>query len=802
MDAHQWEHVCELFEAAIELPPAARDAFVADLGEEPAIVRDELAALLAQHHDGTTALGLDVRPIAAELAMEAMSDTLPDAIGPYQIQRELGRGGMGVVYLARRADGQFEQEVALKLVKLGMDTPQAHNRFLLERQLLARLQHPNIARLLDGGLSADGRPYFAMEYINGVALMEYCTRQGLGVEARLALFVQVCEGVQYAHRNLVVHRDLKPSNILITQAGEPKLLDFGIAKLLDQPHDEQDAPLTQTAMALLTPEYGAPEQLRGEPVTTATDVYALGVILYELLSGQRPYDLGRRSSAEIHNAILSTTPQRPSVRVRASSKAAAQGAQTNNDEALASGAPAPSARLVRLLKGDLDIIVMHALNKQPERRYNSAAALASDLRRYLTHRPIQARADGLTYRVGKFVRRHAVASITSVVVAVTILSALATAAWQGRIATREAAKADAVSGFLLDMLGSVDPNLAQGREVTVREVLDQASAKLEDGSAAVAGEPAVEAAIRDTIGNTYRALGENDSAALQLQTALQLNRETLGDLHPQTLETMSALGAVYVELGRFDDAQPLYVEALRASTEVLGEDHEQTQRATARMAGLFWERGDFAAAEAQLRRNFEIRRRTLGPEHRSTLASRMNLAIAIVRQGRTAEATLLIEQTLAVQRRTLGDSHRHTLFSISNLASAYKELERFDEAVVLGQEVLALRRKIMGPEHPETIDAIGNLANAHLLAGQLNEAAALYDEALPLSYKVHGATHHQTLTTRSYYAGLLAQTGRQAEAEAELIEVIEGLRETLGDEHLSTREAVALLEELRQQSIP
>ncbi|MEO0425556.1 MAG: serine/threonine-protein kinase [Pseudomonadota bacterium] len=774
MTPEQWEHVCTLFEAAIPLPQEERDAFVASLVEEPDPVRRELQGLLAEHDDGAPSiLATQLGEAAGDwAAAEANAERLTP-IGPYQPERVLGRGGMGVVYLASRADGQFDQRVALKLVKQGLDSEATRRRFLFERQVLARLQHPGIARLLDGGVSEDGQAYFAMEYVEGESLFTYVERHGLSLEARLRLFVQVCDAVEYAHRNLIVHRDLKPGNILVTEDGEPRLLDFGIAKWLEEGDGANErAPVTQTSMALLTPEYGAPEQLMHEPITAATDVYALGGILFELLTGRRPYDLGRRSPVEIYEAVLREQPVRPST-------ALVTGPESSPKIAL-------SQRLHRQLQGDLDVITLKCLAKTPERRYRSAGALADDLRRHLAGQPISARADSATYLFGRFLKRYRLAVGAAVLVLTSLIGGLGVAAWQGQVAARESRRASSVSTFVVEMLAAVSPDQAQGRDVTVREVLDQAVASLDDPTSELSAEPAVEAAIRATIGNTYRELAYYDEALSQLQQSFAINESILGERHEETVRRLSDIGATHFVQAQIDEAEGYYLQALSRARARWGERHELTQHIVSQMAGVHFRRGEYGLAEEQLRLNVEMRRELLGPNHGDTLTSQANLAASLSVQDRWEESMPLLEDVVARQTRVLGEGARATLVARGNLADAYNNLDRMEEAVSHAQAVVSIRERVLGEDHPEVIESRLRLAAILKDAFDYDRSAAEFARALSRADEILGEQHFVVLIARGNYGSLLASQGRLTAADEEFTRSINGLTQVLGEEHPTT----------------
>ncbi len=776
MTPEHFERVSELFERALALTGDERAQFVAALVDEPPGVVAELNSLLVAHEQ--TGHVLFDRPgdeIAAGLAEASIGLPAPTRIGPWRIERELGRGGMGIVYLARRDDGQFDQQAALKLVRAGIDSDETRARFVFERQLLARLRHPAIATLLDGGIADDGRPYFVLEYIDGEPLFDYCDRHALPLERRLRLFIRICDAVQYAHQSLVVHRDLKPSNILVTDDGEPRLLDFGIAKLLDVDAAAGEVPQTRAGHGLLTPEYGAPEQLSGEPVTTSADVYALGVILYELVSGTRPYEFSNRSAGAFYEALVRTDPLRPSANVVRRAEHAGSAARLR---------ATTIQKLARSLRGDLDVIAMTAMAKQPQRRYPSAGALGDDVRRYLDERPIRARADSAGYRLAKFLRRHTVAASAVVVVALSLVTGLAATVWQARIAAREAVKAESITAFLLEILESADPDLAQGRDLTVRELVDDAVVRLdeaaEDGRLA---DPVVEATIRSTLGTTLRALGQYDAAVTQFDRALGLSDPGAAWPDAQTLRLHSDLGAAHFDAGRIDAAETHYRIVLDRGPAVVGDEHLLLLETRIRFAGIPFRRGDLAQAERLLRDSATVASRTLGPDHPQTLTARSNLAASVARQGRFDEAAVLLRESLHGLRRQHGDADRLTLVARDNLANIELHLGNFAKSVELNEKNVALRRDLLDANHPAMLESIGRLAGAYHAAGRLDDAKRLFDEVVPATRERLGEHHPNTLLVRGNEALLRADLGEREAALGDLEVVVGAMAESLGADH-------------------
>ena len=463
MDPAQLERIEALFGEALERAPDERAAFL-EQATDDADLREQVRDLLAGE-DAARSYFDGVHDRVAATADDALDGShIAQRFGPYRTMRLLGRGGMGSVYEAERVDGQFEQRVALKLIRRGMETEGAVSRFIAERQILAKLSHPSIARLLDGGVTDDGRPYFVMELVDGLPLHRYCAKQRLPLEQRLELFVAIAEAVDYAHRNLVVHRDLKPSNVLVTSTGAAKLVDFGIAK----PLQDEDVGLTHTGARAMTPDYAAPEQITGDPITTATDVYGLGLILYELLTARRPYEGRTRTSAELEKAILRDDPVRPSAAVL-------QDLRRRGSESIADELRTTPARLSRRLAGDLDVICATALRKEPERRYASARALAEDVRRHVQGEPVSAQPDTVPYRMGKFVRRHRFGVAVAGLIAALIVGFGVSLAREYERTARERDKAERVSQLLIELLVEADPTrhrhyCIDGRECVIDPV--------------------------------------------------------------------------------------------------------------------------------------------------------------------------------------------------------------------------------------------------------------------------------------------------------------------------------------------
>lgn len=538
------------------------------------LLRQELQSLL-NSSDRTLA---DLRRPVEELAGEIIHEAGPQRIGPYQIVRLLGEGGMGLVYLARRADDQYQRLVAIKLMHAGLGrSTEMLRRFRVERQILANLDHPNIARLLDGGITAAGAPYLVMEYIDGIPIDDYCRRHPFSTAERLQLFRTVCGAVEYAHRNLVVHRDIKPGNVLVTEDGMPKLLDFGIAKLLDPENSNRTFAYTVETQRLMTPEYASPEQVRGEPVTTATDVYALGVVLYELLAGRPPFRLESASPLDVARVICEQEPVRPSTASRSN--------------------PAASPLQTRELRGDLDNIILKAMRKEPGRRYSSVAQLSEDVRCYLRGYPVEARGGARRYRAGKFVRRHKVALAAIVAGALAVVGFGIGMGLLAQRATRERLRAERESRFLANIFEAATPEQARGREVTARELLDQGALRVDRE---LAGDPAQRASMLDNIGRAYDALGLYGKAEPLVERAYELRTRTPGDHELDLAASLENLANTLRLQDRYEKAEPLFRQALEIRQRVLGAKSDLVAESLNGLGGcLFLENKDAEAEHSE-----------------------------------------------------------------------------------------------------------------------------------------------------------------------------------------------------------
>jgi Tfp pilus assembly protein PilF len=729
-----WARLELLLDQVLELPIDRRCALLERVGRDDPALRERVEQLLAADaaagdflDDGAEAW-LRSEPMTPAYATHERKLDVGDRVGPYRVIHELGRGGMGVVYRAERADGEFVQLVALKLVRRGFDGDDTTVRFRRERQILAQLDHPSIARLLDGGLHTDGRPYFAMELVEGEPITTYCDRGGLSVEARVRLFCQVCDAVQYAHSRLIVHRDLKPANIFVTATGELKLLDFGIAKLLTYDDAVEATTLTRTGLRALTPAYAAPEQFRGEPVSTATDVYTLGVILFELLTGQRPS--GSASTAS-DRPSAGGEPRRPSQVVQDRDDA------PSVDEIAHARGLAPRA-LVARLAGDLDAIVLKALRREPQHRYVGARALADDLDRFLHGRPVAARPEGRRYRAGKFVRRHRVGIAAVVSLVLSLMGGLAATAWQARAKTLEAQKAEAVKGFLVGIFQEADPAQAAGREITLRQVLDEGARRVQRD---LASQPAVQGELLTVLAGIYGELGITERAGALTDQALDIHQRLYG-----------------------------------ANSELVGTNLRQK-------ASLAVARGDADTADRLAREALVRHRRAYGTLHQDVAEDLDVLLLAARQRGRLADALSAAEESLRIRRAIYGNAHRLVADSMNNLAVIRRDQGRYDEAAALYSQTIDVRRRLLGDDHPHVALTIHNFSALQLVRGELQLAAASSQAALEQFQRLYGEDHQLTLSARNNRATIDRALGRFDLAEAGLQSVLDAWARTAGTEH-------------------
>ncbi|MDB4882262.1 MAG: protein kinase [Gemmatimonadetes bacterium] len=755
--AERFRQADALFDAVLDLPIEEHEAFLARAGDGDVALQAEVRRLLAAYRASGDFLESPSAPSIAPLLRSVWGGVEPpQRIGPFRIIREVGRGGMGTVYLAERDDGQFEQRVALKLVRPIGRTDALVARFLGERRILARLRHRHIASLIDGGVMDDGTPWFAMEFVDGQRLDSWCDAAKLPIGRRVALLESVCAAVQYAHEQLVVHRDLKPSNILVTPNGELKLLDFGIAKLLGA-----EADVTETQTMAMTPQYAAPEQVRGEPASAATDVYALGVLAYEQLTGRRPYDLAGRAPAEVVRLICEVDPPRPSDTF----VAPARGAPDDREQRARSRGASPD-RLRRALRGDLDAIVMKALRKEPARRYPSAAALLDDLHRLRDGRPVMARPDGTAYRLRRFVRRHAAAMATAAMLVVLLVGGLLRERTLRTRAEGAARTAQAVEDYMVRVFDVADPfapRAARGEDVTARALLDQGVARIDRELAA---QPELQPELRSAFARVYANLGLFDRAARQSRRALSQLRTLHGPKHPDVAATLDALGSTLYKQNNFDEAEPLLREALVQRRALFGAA-APTATTLDHLASLLQEKGALAPADTLFREALAIRRRLATTEQDSIALSNAlnNLAVLLFVKGAYDDAAPLYRESLAISVRLLGENHPTTAMTVQNLAQVQQFRGKLDEAETLYRRALDAKRRALGDAHPSVTLSMNNLGSFLVRErGKPDEADSLFRAAIALDRRTFGDKHGYVAAGLNNLATAERMRGRFEEA--------------------------------------
>jgi len=725
---------------------------------------------------------LDRTELTQAMSPEETSGTV---IGRYHLLQKIGEGGMGEVWLAEQKE-PVRRRVALKLIKAGMDTREVVARFESERQALALMDHPAIAKVLDAGSTPQGAPYFVMEYVAGVPITTYCDNHRLSTRDRLELFMHVCEGVQHAHQKAIIHRDLKPSNILVTAVDghpAPKIIDFGVAKALTQKLTA-DTMFTRVGAMIGTPEYMSPEQAlsSGEDIDTRTDVYSLGIIFYELLAGVHPIDLRKVAFEEFLRRLREDDPPKLSTKFRAQDPA------TSTDLARKRHTEPPA--LVKQMRGDLDSIALKALEKDRARRYGSPSDFALDIARYLNNEPVLAVPPSVAYRTRKFARRYRVALITACAFALVLIAAAVISIRQSIRANREAAVAQAVNDFLQnDVLAQASaskqagPSAKPDPDLKVRTALDRAAQRI---TGKFDRQPEVEASIRDTMGQTYVDLGLYPEARKQLERALDLHRRLLGAENPKTIKTMSRLGRTAMLQGKYPEAETLLGQAMEIERRVLGPAHPDTLYSMNNLANVYYSQGKYPQAEALDSQTLEIRRRVLGPEHPDTLSSMNNLASVYYSQGKYPQAEALDSQTLEMMRRVLGPEHPETLTTMVNLANVYSSQGKYPQAEALDSQTLEIQRRVLGPEHPDTLTMMNSLAADYSSQGKYAQAEALFSQTLEIQRRVLGPEHPETLGSMGNLADVYDYQGKYAQAEALYSQTLGIARRVLGPEHPNT----------------
>ena len=811
LSADRWRTLSPYLDEALDLTADERQPWLETLRRDDPSLASDLESLLTErdalHHSGF----LEGPPIVVDPSVSLAGLR----VGAYTLVSPIGRGGMGTVWLAERSDGLFTRKAAVKLLNAALMGRGGEDRFKQEGSLLARLTHPHIAHLLDAGVTSTGQPYLVLEFVEGQHIDRYCASRNLDVDARLRLFLDVLDAVAHAHANLIVHRDLKPSNVLVSDDGVVKLLDFGIAKLLDHERDSPAVALTVEGGRALTPEYAAPEQLTGGPITTATDVHALGVLLYVLLGGPNPAAGTSGSAAELIKVIVETDAPRLSD-------------------------VAPNGKAFR---GDLDNIVGKALKKRPEERYASVTAFADDLRRYLNREPVSARPDTLVYRTTKFVQRRsgAVAAAAGVVLLVGTLTAVYTSrlASERDRARLEADKSAKMSELLTSLLTGADPYPSRDREPTLRNILDAGAERVQNE---LSGQPELKAEMLTVIGRVYGRLGQYDkakpllseaaaigrrpgavetpvfaqtlndlgvvareqrdldAAKTLLEESLAMRRRLFGNVHKDVAVTLVELGRVYVDRGLGDQAEPLYRESLEIRRAVFGEGHRETAVSKSSLGLVLLNRGQLAEAEPLLRENLDTNRKVLPEDHPNVAAGWNNIGLLLLEKGDFAGAEPLLRRSLEIRRKQFGERNAGSLSAMHNLSVSLREQGRLDEAVAILTDAIAITRERLGDDNPNLARLNFQLGRVHLVRKDWPTAEPLLRDALRRQQQTLLPNDWRMAATKSALGAALTPLRNFEEADRLLKEAIAVLKDVpgrQGREAAAARERLAALDRAR-----
>ena len=814
MDSTRWERIQSLFHNVADLPQPDQRAFLKTAcGDDHQLITDVLA-LVEEDARGTSLLDRDLAQVANEVLDEALPASLPfKEFGPYRIKHALGEGGMGVVYLAERID--LGSLVAIKILRDAWLSPARRERFASEQRTLAQLNHPSIARLYDADTLDDGTPWFVMEYVEGVPLTDYCSQPALSIDQRLQLFRTVCEAVQYAHQHAVIHRDLKPSNILVKPDGTIRLLDFGIAKQLDSldtPAGQKGSNHTMTGLRLMTPAYAAPEQIRGEQIGIHTDVYSLGVILYELLAHDLPFDLSRLTPGEAEAMIVGRHPEKPSAVAK---RILEQGANSN----------IPSAG--KTAWADLDVLCLTAMHKDTQRRYQSVEALIRDIDHYLNGEPLEARPDTFRYRLGKFVRRNrravtAAALVFTVVVGLVVFFIVRLAKARN-VALDEAARTQRIQRFTMNLFQGGDEAAGPADSLRVVSLLDQGVLEAQT----LNNDPKVQAELYQNLGSIYQKLGKFDQADSLLGRALEQNKKLFGPDSPEVAESLVALGLLRADQAKYDEAEQLIREGLEMSKRRLPPNHPAVARATFALGKVLGQHGSYdqaiqvlgeavrlqsgpgaastdlanslsALADTQCsaghyelcdplhRRVLEMHRQLYGPRHPLVADDLASLGAVQTDLGYYDKAEQFYRQALDITESYYGKDHPKTAARLTGLGEALGYEKKYDEADAALQQALTIQEHVYGPIHPAVAEALNELGNVASMRDHLDEAEARFRRAADIYRAVYGDHHYQVAIALSNVAALYYDRKDYPRAEQLFRDVVRRFTAALSADNVNT----------------
>ncbi|MBL8271486.1 serine/threonine-protein kinase [Steroidobacter sp.] len=796
----RWERLQDLFSRAVELPEAEREAFVCTQSGDDAELKNELLELLACD------VGRSTGPLTHALGA-AIDATTRDrrkalvgkVVGNYKLVSILGHGGTGTVYLGERADRQYSAQVAVKIVDNATIHGDLGLRFRAERQILASLNHANIARLLDAGETGDGQPFLVMEYVHGEPVDRYCDREQLDLTARLNLFLEICNAVQYAHQNLIVHRDLKPANILVTAEGSPKLLDFGIAKLLDTGDQAAMLALTRMNDRLLTPEYASPEQILGRQVTTASDVYALGVVLYELLTGLRPYTVpSSASQLELERSICISDPQRPSTAVKKAMDAAATGESPIGGISLARGLQPD--RLQRRLLGDIDSIVMRALRKEPQHRYGSVEQLTADVRRYLSAEPVVARQGNWLYYSQRFVRRHTFGVSAGVFFMMVIVAfAVAMSVQNQRIAAErdkaanEGKSAQAVSEFMLGVFDAAEPFSAQGKEITAKQLLEQSGLRVRGDKGM---RPEVRARLLASIGRAFRRSGDPERSLSYLEDAVHLRRQMPNGGGLTAAEDMSEMAVTLRTLGDTKGSAKILEEAMQLCERIGGQNTPTYATLLTNRGRVEFASGDVTRSRQSFEQSLALNRQLRGPNDQEVAVVLLDLSLVFMWMDDIPSVERVTRQAVDIFRLTANALHPDRVLAETRLGEALLMQNQINEAGQLFESTLESQRTLFGNNSRQVAEVLDSLAQIRRAQGQLAESEQFAADSLSSAVNAMGAEHAYTPYFRTAYASVLMRRGKYSDAERELRHSLDTLAKTRPADHQYVCSAEHLLGEV------
>lgn len=796
-----------LFDAAIELPGSQQGAFLDQACADSPELRTKVERLLTAHRAAQHFLERPMARITASPAnQEDLAETPPDSfgmeapqrLGPYRLLELLGEGGMGSVFIASRDDQEFERLVAIKLIRRGLESTETRRRIQQERQILAGLEHPNIARLYEGGTTESGQPFLVMELVEGLPIDQFCDRHRLPIEERLRLFAKVCDGVTFAHRNLVVHRDLKPANILVTEDGTPKLLDFGIAKLLDTDHDspsghQRSIDITRTGFGPRTPAYSSPEQVRGDIVTTASDVYALGILLCQLLTGRGPYSLKTTSPHELERAILEQEPRLAS-ETAVADRLDGGGVRGPSTEEIAQGLRLEPKALRKRLLGDLDAIVLTALRKDPAHRYNTPDALAEDLRRHLDNRPVDAQRDSLAYRVGKFVRRNRLAVAMGTVIAALLCGFVVRlqAEHSRMLELRERERT--VSTFLKGFFKVHDPSEGRGESLTAQEILQTGVAQLDD---TLADQPSLKASLLNTVGEVFTNLGHVKEGKDFFERAQAMIDTVPEAEHQERATILKNLGWIHLWFGELQEAEACLVDALALYRKL---DPPNSAGQTAALVSLSTTQrvlGDLPRAEALAQQALELARTVTGEGNTALAEALAAMAAVATAKGAYEQAKNLTSEALELHLRSFGENHPETASLMAQMGVTLVRVGNLEEAKRLQLKALEIQRRLLGDSHPSIFITHRKLANTELRLGDFEAAEEAITRTLTGLRAQLRPKHPDIAQSLQLLGSIQLQLGKFELAQSNLGASLEIFRQALGEEHGRTGLSHALLGELQ-----